>query len=233
MTKDANATSSEEVVDTAPAAEAAEGDAENSGLPAEEYSPDVLAQEQDEPLTPAATAPEDSIPEAELTPEEVEEMTGLQVEEVHPPTAETYFDDDEEFLRGDDRVLQAEQDAALFQQLDNVVSYNLVNFYGDEGKRRGKYSLRNDPPLFRIESSAGDVAEFVVTRELSEHLAHLFDTVRRGYYGVDAKKKRSGVEGDERGGKISEITHWFESNPRRAAIIVGLLVLSVLTAFLI
>lgn len=178
------------------------------------------------PLVPESTDleahPEDSLPVVELEDAPVsdeDDSTG-------------YFSDDEEFLKGDDRVMEQAPTAALLQQMDNVVSYTLKNFENENGRRRSKYALRADPPVFLIESSNGDFAEFVVTRELSAHLEHLFGTVRRGYYGVDAKKKTVTDQGQVRS-RVREVTEWCESNPTRASIIAALLILTILTAFLI
>lgn len=230
---------------TDPVGETAAVDGLTDGDSAVEHLADGHDGDAGEREEPAATVADEAIPSvvasqhARPSEEASEPSVSAEAEEEEgeseaapAPPSEAYFEDDEEFLKGDDAVLSSAEDAALFQQLDHVVAYNLRNFYDEEGKRRSKRSLRHDPPVFRVEDSSGDFAEFVVTRELSAHLAQLFDVVHRGYYGVEGKKGLPGEEREPRS-KLQEVTHWVESNPKRSITLASLLVLALLAAFLL
>lgn len=99
-----------------------------------------------------------------------------------------YFDDDEEFLKGDDTTIHEANDVAIFQQLENVVSWEIENYYKDDGKPRNRLSLRNDPPILKISNSSGENASFVISKEFSGSLSKLFSDIERSYYGVSEKR---------------------------------------------
>lgn len=141
-----------------------------------------------------------------------------------------YFDDDKEFLKGDDEILAIAPDSALIQQMENVVSWRLENFYDENGERRGKYSLRADPPIFRVESADGAQAEFILTKKLALTMAETFDTVKRGYYGVDPKRKGSLTQGEAQS-KFAEVSSWASAHPVKSMLLVLLFIFVVITAF--
>ena len=80
---------------------------------------------------------------------------------------DTYFDDDEEFLAGDDKVLTEEQDMALFKQSGKVVKWRVENLYRPNGEFRRGNLVRANPPVLIISDSDGNEVEFTVTREFA------------------------------------------------------------------
>lgn len=80
---------------------------------------------------------------------------------------DTYFDDDEEFLAGDDKVLTEEQDMALFKQSGKVVKWRVENLYRPNGEFRRGNLVRANPPALIISDSDGNEVEFTVTREFA------------------------------------------------------------------
>ena len=80
---------------------------------------------------------------------------------------DTYFDDDEEFLAGDDKVLTEEQDMALFKQSGKVVKWRVENLYRPNGEFRRGNLVRANPPVLIISDSDGNEVEFMVTREFA------------------------------------------------------------------
>ena len=159
------------------------------------------------------------------------------VEETAAPPAvedssldEDYFGDDERFLKSEDKLLSATPSAALIEQEANLVSWRLENFYDEDGKRRSRLSLRADPPIFRVESSDGAAAEFVLTKNLAVSLSETFDAVKRGYYGVDPKRKGSLTQAEAKG-KWASATAWMGAHPLKTGVLVLLLLFMALTAF--
>ena len=80
---------------------------------------------------------------------------------------DTYFDDDEEFLAGDDKVLTEEQDMALFKQSGKVIKWRVENLYRPNGEFRRGNLVRANPPVLIISDSDGNEVEFTVTREFA------------------------------------------------------------------
>ena len=72
---------------------------------------------------------------------------------------DTYFDDDEEFLAGDDK--------ALFKQSGKVVKWRVENLYRPNGEFRRGNLVRANPPVLIISDSDGNEVEFTVTREFA------------------------------------------------------------------
>jgi hypothetical protein len=133
------------------------------------------------------------------------------------------LDDDELVIASYDKKLAEGADAALFEQLENVVSWKLLNFYDEDGKRRNKWKLKMDPPVFRMESSAGDFAEFIVTKDLSQSLAKVFDTIYRGYFNLDAKEEK-----EKSGNFFANVLNWAGGNQGKALALVLIFILFVL-----
>lgn len=112
-----------------------------------------------------------------------------KVGNVTKTTSDDYFADDEAFLdRSADDILENDGDQ-FFIQGENVTTWQLVGLYDDEGMLLPARQLKKEPPVFRVTSSDGSIAEFLVTRNLSKSLSDVFDEVYRGYYGVSARKK--------------------------------------------
>ena len=83
------------------------------------------------------------------------------------PFVDTYFDDDEEFLAGDDRTLTEEQDMALFKRAGDVVRWKISNLYQPDGSFRRGNVVRANPPVLTISDSDGREVNFTVTREFA------------------------------------------------------------------
>jgi hypothetical protein len=134
--------------------------------------------------------------------------------------ASDYFDDDEEFLRGDDITVHEESDLALFKQDENVVSWEIVNFYKEGMTPRGKMSLRNDPPIMKISSSSGDTAEFLVTKDFSKSLGSILQDVNKAYYGISPKKKTEKITQVGIKNKIRSAGQWMLEHKAKTAVAV-------------
>lgn len=142
---------------------------------------------------------------------------------------EDYFDDAEVILdEENDAIVDESLRSALFQQDENLVSWSLENFYNEKGERRGKYSLLNNPPILRLEGSAGDRAEFVLTKELTRSLSKVLDVVDRGYYGVSAK-----VAKEDKKSKLTEIVEWCEEHPAKSGGALIVVILTLVATFFI
>lgn len=145
--------------------------------------------------------------------------------------ASEYFEDDEEFLRGDDLIVHQENDIALFKQDENVVSWEIVNFYKDGNTPRGKMALRNDPPIMKISSSSGDTAEFLVTKEFSKSLGSVLQDLNKAYYGISPSKKSEKLTQEGVKNKIRSLGSWMLDHKVKTAVAVVVAVL-LLTALL-
>lgn len=137
--------------------------------------------------------PDDSLLEDDEEASQNDENLEEELEET--PSENSYKskidEDDEELLQGDDNKITEEEAYAIFKQSENAVSWTLLNFYDENGERKSKYKLRADPPVFRLESSDGNYAEFVVTKELASSLSNKFQEIRRGFFGLDKGKDPS------------------------------------------
>lgn len=101
--------------------------------------------------------------------------------------SQQYLDDDNEFLAGSSETITEQQSMAIVQGMENVVAWEVVNYLNDNGKARSSRSMKNDPPVLRINSSDGAGAEFVVTDELARTLSRIFTDIHKSYYGVQPK----------------------------------------------
>lgn len=183
----------------------------------------ISAEEEDRGETAVDT--EGDVTRSEgVKPEETAESAqgGLTLSE--DPMASDYFDDDL-FLAAEDHVLHRDQAAGIVEQLEHVVSWQVDNFFADSGKPRSKFVLRQDPPIFKISSSRGDVAEFIVTKSLARDLEQIFKDVHNGFYGISPKTKSSTPLSQE---SISQawqnVQEWAVDNKVKA-VIAGLVVL--------
>lgn len=200
---------------------------------------------QDTPQEPLGAA----VPDFELSGEDLggEDSEGSQnavygdvgefdesaYDDEKPSTSvDSYFDDDV-ILAGDDSVLKKEDDLMIFQQMENVVSWQVVNFLNENGKARGKRSLRNEPPILQISSSDGATAEFVVTNELSASLEKVFGDIRKSYHGIDvaeAKVPTFSQEGVKL--KLGAMVDWVSVNRFKAAMLAVVIVLLFVSAII-
>lgn len=183
-------------------------------------------------VTPSLERTPDSLPESI----EVDERTHISDDddlEPQPNSASQndYFEDDEEFLRGDDKIVHENFDIALFKQDENIVSWEIVNFYKDGLNPRGKTALRNDPPIMKISSSSGDTAEFLVTKEFSRSLGAVLQDVNRAYYGISPKKKSEQLTQEVVKNKFSSAGKWMKDHKVKTAVAVVVLALLVTALF--
>lgn len=139
-----------------------------------------------------------------------------------------YFDDDEEFLEGDDITLHEDVNMAIVKQSDTVVSWQVDNFYKDNGNTRSAVSLRTDPPIFTIGNSDGDSVSFIITKEFAGQLESVMGDIYRGYFGVSSKRSkdigRKGVKGT-----FERVKEWAVENKFKAGVL-GVLVVGLLVA---
>lgn len=142
-----------------------------------------------------------------------------------------YLDDDEAFLAGDDVLLSQTDVLSIFQQSDNLVSYEIINFYDEKGKVRNKLSLLNDPPILHITSSKQDSVDFVLTKELVENMAFLFKDVDRAYNGISPKKDKPLTQDGIRS-RFDNFVEWVKENKLKAGMLGVLIVLFVIYSVL-
>lgn len=178
----------------------------------------------------------ETVPDSLAAPEpEDEHHMVLESTEPEPQpsaaVASDYFDDDEDFLRGDDITVHAESDLALFKQDENVVSWEIVNFYKDGLTPRGKMALRNDPPIMKISSSSGDTAEFLVTKDFSKSLGSILQDVNKAYYGITPKNKSEKITQVGIKNKLRSAGQWMLDHKAKTAVAVVVAAL-LLTALL-
>lgn len=140
-------------------------------------------------------------------------------------SSDGYFDDDEEFLRGDDTLVHESFDIALFKQDENVVSWEIVNFYKDGSTPRGKTALRNDPPIMKISSSSGDTAEFLITKEFSKSLGSILQDVNKAYYGISPSKKSLPLTQAGIKNRFQNLGRWMLDHKFKTAVAVVVLAL--------
>lgn len=146
-----------------------------------------------------ADEPED---EPHGTPEEPEE----------PPLR--LLSDDEEWLKGDDLVLSEDEDAAFLKQLENTVSWRIEGMYNDKGKTYNQLYLRENPPILIVEASTGDVASFVLSKNMVRTMSTGLDDLKKAYYGAGRHRGEARTI-DE---KARAVPQWAKENPIKAAI---------------
>lgn len=145
--------------------------------------------------------------------------------------SDSYFDDDEEFLMGDDKPIHENFDLSLFKQNENVISWEIVNFYKDGQTPRGKTALRSDPPIMKISSSSGDTAEFLVTKEFARSLSEILQDVNRAYYGISPKKNSKAVTQEGIKEKFQSLGQWMLDHKFKTAVAVVVVALLALALF--
>lgn len=146
-----------------------------------------------------------------------------------------YFEDDEEFLKGDDSVLLSEIDNGILQQQEDVIGWELNNFYDESGKQRGRFALRSDPPTFRVRhkrsDGAEDVVEFVVSKQLAGEFEQVFKNVRGAYYGMTPKETRKADQASFRS-YVDNVTLEAKTHPVRFAILVLFILATIFYLFI-
>lgn len=189
----------------------------------------IMANIDKDPVTVISPSQEPT-PDSLAASNEIDEHT-LDSDEVNlepQPSSDSsneYFDDDEEFLRGDDTIVHENYDISLFKQDENVVSWEIVNFYKDGANPRGKTALRNDPPIMKISSSSGDTAEFLLTKEFSRSLGSVLQDVNRAYYGISPAKKAEKLTQEGIQNKFRAMGRWMLAHKFKTAVAVVVLAL--------
>jgi hypothetical protein len=133
---------------------------------------------------------------------------------------DSYFDDDELFLAGDDKVVHEDDVMALFKQTDRAVMVQVLNFRTPNGDVRKPIFMKNDPPILEVTSSQGDKVELILTKELSQHLAKQLEDVRRAYFGI-APKNKTTLTQESIKDKINDFVTWMKAH--KIKTIVGVL----------
>jgi len=158
-------------------------------------------------------------PSSQEEPEEIYDYEEPYEENI---TQKDYFDDDEQFLKGDDSVIVEKDVLSLFKQSDNVVSCEILNFYDEKGKPRNRMSLRNDPPVLHISSSDGQSADFVLTQNFTKSIADTLKTVEKSYLGIPSAKKKK-VDQEEIHNTFDRVVNWAKTNKVKS-IFLGVMV---------
>lgn len=148
-----------------------------------------------------------------------------------PDAVSDYFDDDAEFLKGDDTVVHEDLSMSIIKQSDTVVSWRVDNLYKEDGTVRRGASMRNDPPVFVVDNSDGDFVSFVLTKEFAGQLESVMGDVYRAYFGVSPRRGQRMGEGAET--FFKRLSAWAIDNKVKASIIGGLIAVFVLFAFVI
>lgn len=102
---------------------------------------------------------------------------------------DSYFEDDEEILRGDDTVLEETDDFAAVQQLDHLITWEVEGAFDERGNVRKRMDLRREPPVLKVKDASGAEIEFVLTKELARMLFQVLEAVYKGYFGINTKRE--------------------------------------------
>lgn len=134
-----------------------------------------------------------------------------------------YFDDDELAMKLEDELPESEivrQEAtmAFLRSSDNHIIWSIEGMQDERGKNYTRRQMLSQPlPVFRIKDGTGAEAEFEVTEDLANTLAHGFDSLARAYRNVEPKRlKRSQVEGSPENASaedlVQSVTQWVTNN---------------------
>lgn len=137
-----------------------------------------------------------------------------------------YFEDDQEWLSSDDLTVHEDINMAIVKQSDTVVSWQVDNFYKENGEPRSARSLKNDPPIFTVGDSRGESVSFVVTKEFARQLESVMGDIYRGYFNVSSKRAK---ELNQKGvkGSFEKFKQWASENKGKA-IVFGFAAVTVL-----
>lgn len=136
-----------------------------------------------------------------LDAQEHEEIAGSEAEEtvaeeivsqdLDGASRELADDDDDLLLAAHDSRLDGGDSFEVFKQEEGVVSWSIAGLYDSNGNTYPKRELRANPPLLTVESSNGDKAEFILTKDFSGGLSRVLERVHYGYFGQDRRPKKS------------------------------------------
>lgn len=139
-----------------------------------------MAEEKEEPTS--------VVPEPRTPEELVEELTET-LDELDP---QSVLDDDEEFLKASDSLLEEQENFGIFKQEEGVISWTIMNLFDENGKQYGKRELKLNPPVLVIEeSSSGDRSEMILSKEFALSMSKLLNRVYYGYYGIEKKPRKN------------------------------------------
>lgn len=162
-----------------------------------------------------------------LTEETADAVGAPQAPEEELETAatatEAYFEDDEDFLAGDDRVIDETDALGLFAQDQDVVAWDIEGLYDDDLELLPKSVIRSSPPVLTIKSTSGDTASFILTRGFARHMGEGLKRVESAYFGVDSRNPEK-LTAKER---LQRFGDWIKTHPVKtglAAIVIGLVV---------
>lgn len=141
-----------------------------------------------------------------------------------------YFDDDAVFL-SEDNIISQEDRLTIIEQLDNVISWRIDNFYDDDDNPYSKRKLKSDPPVLRLEKSDGDFAEFMITEDFANSLSHLFNSIDKAYKGYSPKKDKRVLNQENVKNDFELYKNWVKVNPVKTGVGVILILLVIALLF--
>lgn len=146
------------------------------------------------------------------------EFGSTVAEKTDAESADSYFDDDENWDELSDTIIHQDEISVIAQQNEAVVRWNIEGLYDEDGKVRSKRSLKNNPPIFVVSDSNGEEATFVLTKSLAGILANHFENAHRAYYGIRPRGEMSFKE------KLGKAKIGLKNNMGKAIIIGGILI---------
>lgn len=96
-----------------------------------------------------------------------------------------YFTDDDFFLQNDS-ILDNDLTSAVIKQEDSdeIIIWEVTGFKDDNGNIKKAKDFKKTPPVMTFKTSAGDEANFVLTKELTTTLKNVFNDVNRAYHNI-------------------------------------------------
>lgn len=109
-------------------------------------------------------------------------------------------DDTEEEDYSNDVVLDAQDDMGLIEQEDDILNWEVVGLYKDNGKMHPARYLKRNPPVLTLKNDSGMEANFVLTKNLSYQLRYAVDSVYKGYFNIES----AGIDEDKTESRIKK-----------------------------
>ena len=156
----------------------------------EEAPVESVEPQAEEAQESANTVTEEPSVEEILAAAEAQKAEEVDLLAASKKTVNPLDDDDELLLKAADSKLEETEAYGIFKQEEGVVSWTISNFLDPEGKQYGKRELRANPPVLTLESSTGDKADFVLSKDFAGSLATVIERVHFGFYGLDKKPKK-------------------------------------------
>lgn len=130
----------------------------------------------------------------ENTVEDKENSTGIE------HLVKDYSEEDEKDDFSNDIVLDAQDDRGLIEQEDDILNWEVVGLYKDNGKMHPARYLKRNPPILTLKNDSGMEANFVLTKNLSYQLRYAVDSVYKGYFNIES----NGINEDKTESKIKK-----------------------------